>query len=383
MFLAAVLLACLPGAASAEELDSNARLAAVRAGDLHSLGTETSRSLAPAANPEIVGVYLSHGYWQPDEIEDLMAELEALGVNMVIDYALTPPEDHSWQAGFGAYLDSAERHGIGVVFYLGSLLNGLTPGNGTDRFNDVISTVAELKRYPQIMGWYVHDEVLPMVSEEQATVQYTISLEQMQSLYRAIRTEDPRRPQLNVWSQLPTYQQFVDMFPAEHTPYGRPAWMNDPTEFEAAMRRMVRETCDWVLVDSYPIGAQWPDHGSLPELEYVAAITGRADGLRAPHQPLYLVFQSFSWAQYGRARWVDAPFPTFAQMREMLCVGWLNGARGAIAYSWFDLTRDIPGRDIPGRQRCLDDLRRVLTMLAQRGWPADRSRLPYETASSW
>jgi hypothetical protein len=70
-------------------------------------------------------------------------------------------------------------------------------------------------------------------------------------------------------------------------------------------------------------------------------------------------------------------------MRDMLCVGRLNGARGAIAYSWFDLTREVAGRDIPGRERCLDDLRRVLAMLAQQGWPQDRPRLPYESATSW
>jgi len=333
--------------------------------------------------PDVIGVYLSHGYWQPMEIEELMAELEALGVNTVIDYALTSPEDSHWQWGFEAYLDSAQRHGIGVGFYLGTLLDGVTPADSGAYLDRVTTTVAALKHHPQITAWYVHDEVLPMVRDGMSTVQYTVSLEQMQALYQAIHAEDPSRPQLNVWSQLPTYLQFEVVFSESQTPYGRPGWMADQDAFEDAMRAMVRETCDWVLVDSYPFGAQWRDHDKLPELAFVDDITRRANRLRSPHQPLYLVFQSFSWAQYGQADWLDAPFPTFAEMRDVLSIASQNGARGAIAYSWFDLTKNISGRDIPGRERCLSDLRRVFTMLSGRGWPAHRSRLPYENSSDW
>lgn len=337
----------------------------------------------PAGDPEIIGVYLSHGYWQPMEIEEIMADLEALGVNLVIDYALTPPEDSHWRWGFERYLLSAEKHGIGVAFCLGPMLHDMTPDNSSQHFAAVVETVAQLKHYPQISAWYVHDEVLPMVTSEGATVNYVISLEQMQQLYRLIREEDPSRPQLNVWSQLPTWQQFGDMFNADHTPHGRPAWMDSQEAYEEAMRAMVRETCDWVLVDSYPIGAQWQDHDHIPELEYVEAIMHRANHLRASGQPVYLVFQAFSWAQYGRAEWLDAPFPTFAQMRDMLAAGGRNGAQGAIAYSWFDLAKEIDGRDVPGRERCLHELGNILSRLASDGWPEDRTRLPYETSSAW
>lgn len=338
---------------------------------------------APAGDPQIIGVYLSHGYWQPMEIEELMAELESLGVNLVIDYALTPPEDSHWRWGFERYLLSAEKHGIGVAFCLGPLLHGMTPDSIDQHFTDVIATVAELKRYPQITAWYVHDEVLPMVTSEGATVDYVISLEQMQELYRLIRAEDSSRPQLNVWSQLPTYRQFGDMFSDSHTPHGRPAWMESQATFEAAMSSMVQRSCDWVLVDSYPVGAQWQDHDQISELAYIEAIVRRANHLRDSHQPVYLVFQAFSWAQYGRADWSDAPFPTFAQMRDMLVTGWRNGATGAIAYSWFDLAKEIDGRDVPGRERCLHELGNVLSRLSRDGWPSDRTRLPYEASSSW
>jgi hypothetical protein len=317
------------------------------------------------------------------EIEEIMTELEALGVNLVIDYALTPPEDSHWQWGFEAYLDSAQRHGIGVAFYLGALLDGVTPADSGAYLERVSAAVAALKHHPQITAWYVHDEVLPMVSNGMATVQYTVSLEQMRALYQAIRAEDPARPQLSVWSQLPTYPEFGVVFSDSDMPFGRPGWTAGPEAYEDAMRAMVQETCDWVLVDSYPVGAQWRDHDKFPELSFVDSITRRADRLRAPHQPLYFVFQAFSWAQYGQAGWLDAPFPTFAEMRDMLSIAAQGGAQGAIAYSWFDLTKSIPGRDIPGREHCLGDLRRVLRLLSSRGWPVNRDRLPHEIASDW
>jgi len=344
---------------------------------------ETSTVSQATGTPDIIGVYLSHGYWQPMEIEELMADLESLGVNTVIDYALTSPEDSHWQWGFESYLASAQRHGIGVVFYLGALLDGTTPVDSGGYLERVTSTVAALKHHPQITAWYVHDEVLPMVRDDLATVQYVVSLEQMRALYQAIHAEDPTRPQLNVWSQLPDYAQFGLIFNESHTPFGRPAWMADQDAFEAAMRAMMQDTCDWVLVDSYPFGAQWRDHDKQPELAFVDDITARANSLRAPRQPLLLVFQSFSWAQYGQATWLDAPLPTYAEMRDTLHIAADNGASGAIAYSWFDLTRNIAGRDLPGRDRCLSDLRRVLKLLSSRGWPAGNGSLPFENTSNW
>jgi hypothetical protein len=88
-----------------------------------------------------------------------------------------------------------------------------------------------------------------MVYDERATVQYTISLEQMEELYQAIRREDPTRPQLNVWSQLPTCSQFADMFSEENTPLGRPPWMDESGAYEGALG-----WCRFalVLVDGYP-----------------------------------------------------------------------------------------------------------------------------------
>ncbi|MBN2080995.1 hypothetical protein JW859_02185 [bacterium] len=334
--------------------------------------------------PVVNGVFLSHGYWQPQEVEELMAELESLGVDLVLDYALIPPEDDTWQWAFNSYLDSAEEHGIRVAFYLAPALYGATPETADEYLQRTVDVVAALKYHPAISAWYVHDEVLPLISGEGGTVHYTLTLQQMEQLYQRIKIEDPSRPQLNVWSQLPTWNGFNRIFQEEHLPYGRPDWLAEPFGYEAAMRMLVRQTCDWVLVDSYPLGAHWrgSDDGRTNEA-HVAEIVRRAHRLRNRQQPLIFVYQAFSWAQYGTNGPEAAPFPRFEDMRTMLVSAWRNGADGAVAYSWFDLTKDIPGHNVPGREACLADLREVLSCLGRWGWPEDKSSLPYQAITRW
>jgi hypothetical protein len=247
--------------------------------------------------PRVVGAYVSLGYWDLQQVDKTMDELAESGVNFVIDYALTPPEDESWLPALERYMLTAEDHGIRIGFPLYPLLNGHAPNASQAKLREVVRAVSELKQWRQIGAWYVHDEVLPSLQGVDGTMTYGISLEQMRELYRLIRMEDPSRPQINVWCSLPQFENFGNMFGPECTPCGRPGWMGDPVMYEQALRSMVQDTCDWVMVDSYPIGAPWRKDATTSPVQDVSNLVARAASLKRPDQPLIFVFQSFSWAQ--------------------------------------------------------------------------------------
>ncbi len=318
---------------------------------------------------DLLGVYLSHGYWEADQMDAIFAELQALGVNFVVDYALRWPTDAAWQDEFNNYILAAQRHDIGIAYCLFPALAGSTPANADAQMNKALDEVFILRTNPAIKAWYVHDEVLPMLAGVGGTEQYSLSLKQMKDLYTKVHEADPGRPQINTWTQIPSRKQFNEMYSADNLPYGRDMWMDRDTAYEQTMQEMVRTTCDWVFVDDYPVGAPWVAPNAKPG-NLVKATVGRVAALRVATQPMYFVFQAFSHAQYGRGNPEEAIFPTPAQMDEMLFAARLEGAQGALAYSWFDLTRtDLPGRDIPGRTKCLADVRALLKHMGEAGWP--------------
>ena len=318
--------------------------------------------------PEINGPYISLGYWDQQRVSETFAELSAAGVNFVIDYALTMPDDDYWEPAFAHYCDSAEQNGVGIGFWLQSALLEMTPLDSGEHLDAAVAMVAQLKEYDGISAWYVHDEVLPWIAGDGGTTRYSISLIQMQELYAMIHAEDPSRPQLSVWHTLPDFELFNLIYTEEYTPYGRPDWMYDEAAYEQALADMLQTTCDWVMIDMYPVGAPWLD-GSVPAELPVIALTARAESLKAATQPLVFVWQAFSWAQYDPLGCDGAPFPTRDELDRMLCGAHAFGADYAIAYSWFDLADDLPGRDIPGRDVALENMLDVLEYLNAEGWP--------------
>ena len=326
--------------------------------------------IAASSGIDLLGTFLSHGYWNPANVREQFSQLNDLGVNFIVDYALLMPEDEEWTDEFDAYLAAADEQGLQLAYCLFPLLKGATPQDAEAQFEQVLKHVNALKDQPAITAWYVHDEVLPLVAGEGGTEHYTLSLEQMQELYQRIKAADPGRPQINTWAQLPTRQEFNEMFTADFTPHGRALWMDREQLYEATMQEMVRTTCDWVFIDYYPVGAPWLAGKDITPRQAVRSAMQRAASLRSPEQPLYFVFQSFSHAQYGYGPAAQAQFPDSAQMRDMIFASRIHGAQGLLAYSWFDLTRtDLPGRDIPGREECLAGLREVLAGLRDSGWP--------------
>jgi hypothetical protein len=316
---------------------------------------------------EMVGCYISMGYWNLPAANEQFSEMAASGVNFVIDYALIWPDDPAQQDQFDAYLSMAGRHGVTVAYCLFNALEGASPHSAKKQIAEVLEQVEQLRDRPQLSAWYVHDEILPELSGVDGTEKYCLSLQQMEELYGLIRELDPQRPQLSVWNQLPDCMEMNRRFSEQHFPHGFPDWMGREEEFEDCMQRTLRRTCDWVMVDCYPVGAGWLEDGqSLPAITAeVDKLVRRAAALKSPEQPLIFVYQSFDWRMYGKGA-APTGFPSMEQLRAMLQAGFEAGADNVLAYSWFDLIRPIDGRQPHGQARCLADLKILLGELAGR-----------------
>ena len=319
-------------------------------------------------DPErIVGCYISMGCWNLLQVNEQFTELADSGVNFVIDYALRWPQEPAMQDQFDAYLAIASREGISVAYCLFDALEGATPQNDSEQKRRLLSEVDALRGRPQITAWYVHDEVLPMLSGVDGTAKYSLSLGQMKDIYQSIRRVDSTRPQICVWNQLLDHAEMNRRFGRQHFPYGWSDWMNHEEQYERVLREMIRESCDWVMVDSYPVGAHWLEDGhSHPAIQReVGGLVSRAAQLKSPQQPLIYVFQSFDWKMYGKGS-EHARFPSLEQMRCMIDSAYAAGADNVLAYSWFDLVRKLDGRSPAGQRTCHNDLKTLLRELAGR-----------------
>ncbi|MCB1186373.1 hypothetical protein KDL29_04320 [bacterium] len=328
------------------------------------------RALAANSTPDpnrLVGCYISMGCWNLLQVNEQFSELSDSGVNFVIDYALQWPEGPADRDNFDAYMAIARREGISIGYSLFNALEGATPRTSSVQVARALAEVEALRNEEQIGAWYVHDEILPMLSGVDGTEKYSLSLGQMRDLYQSIRRIDPDRPQICVWNQLPDRHEMNRRFDSRNYPHGTPDYLQHDEQFEQSMRSMIRDCCDWVMVDCYPVGAHWLDDGhSIEAISYeVDALVRRANELRKPSQPLILVFQSFDWRMYGKGS-NSASFPTLEQMRAMVQAGFNAGADNVLAYSWFDLVRKVDGRSPAGQQRCLADLKQILSELGSR-----------------
>lgn len=316
---------------------------------------------------ELVGCYISMGYWNLPNANDQFTEMAASGVNFVIDYALIWPDDPALQVLFNDYLSLAGNHGISVAYCLFNALEGSSPRSSSVQIARALHQVEALRDRPEVVAWYVHDEILPMLSGVDGTEKYSLSLEQMEALYDRIHDLDPQRPQICVWNQLPDCSEMNRRFSRRYFPHGVPEWLEHDEQFELAMRKMVRNCSDWVMVDCYPVGAGWlADGHSIPTIKSeIDSLVRRACELKSAGQPLIFVYQSFDWRMYGKGA-AETGFPSLEQMRAMLQAGFAAGADNAIAYSWFDLMRPVDGKRPPDQARCLADLKILLGELAAR-----------------
>ena len=228
------------------------------------------------------------GLYMSDVDEASAAQLAAAGFNTMMPYAGTG----GGPARITERLDTAEAAGMKLILSIKDLYAGTrwAPREvDSEAMADewALSHVNAYKHHPGLLAWYTNDE-LPLSRYDQ--------LVQRQ---RLIAEADPDHP---TWAVL--YQiEVIDRYAG---------------------------TADVLGTDPYPI----PER--LPSL--AADWTRRTLDARGPNSPIWQVPQIFDWAGYREGPAKDAARPpTLDEMRTMAYQCLVEGAKGLIFYSWYDL----------------------------------------------
>jgi len=236
-----------------------------------------------------LGFYLS-------TIKDADVEkMAAAGFNCVMPYAFSSMP----LAQAAKLLDVAQRRGIKVIYSVKDLYGRTDsfPKGGVDGITDadaaVTAIVERFRAHPAVLAWYLNDE-LPATMRDA-----------LEARYRLVRRLDPDHP---TWAVLFQVDELADY----------------------------RHTCDVLGTDPYPI----PDKPVAMAGEWARKTRQATGGACA----FWQVPQVFDWANYHKN---EDPAkhraPTYDEMRAMTYLALVNGAKGLIYYSFYDLQRDRLG----------------------------------------
>jgi hypothetical protein len=238
-----------------------------------------------------LGFYL--GTIQDADLE----KMAAAGFNCVMPYAFSSMP----LAKAGELLDVAQRRGIKVIYSVKDLYAGTSifPKGGIDGITDAdaaVRTIVErFRSHPAVLAWYLNDE-LP------ATMRRAL-----EARYRLVRRLDPDHP---TWAVLFQVDELADY----------------------------RHTCDVLGTDPYPI----PDRPVTMAGEWARKTRDATGGACA----FWQVPQVFDWANYHKNEPPERHRAcTYDEMRAMTYLALVNGAKGLIYYSFFDLQHDRLGFD--------------------------------------
>jgi hypothetical protein len=241
--------------------------------------------------------FLPLGFYFGNLQEADMAKMAEAGFNCAMPYAFSGLALEKAAAA----LDMAQRHGVKVIYSVKDLYAGTKhfpaarAGGPLDADAAVAAIVERFRSHPNVLAWYLNDELPATMRGE------------LEARYRLVRRLDPDHP---TWAVL--YQ--VDELPD------------------------YRHTCDVLGTDPYPL----PDKPVTMAADW-AMKTGRATGGACA---FWQVPQAFDWANYHKT---EEPAkhrpPTYEELRTMTYLALINGAKGLIYYSFYDLQRDRLGFD--------------------------------------
>lgn len=241
-----------------------------------------------------------------------VASLERIalaGVNTVVSYSYG--EDWNKEAGAATpleFLNHAHAKNLHVIYSLKDMYDGHAgyPRNGKNASQARREYVEQYKTHPSLLAWYVNDEFNPDW------------VPQIKAAHFQVEALDPNHPTYQVLYQ---HNQLNDYFGSTDI------WGTDP----------------------YPIGGDSKQHIDL--VSRMIKNTVRASrGVTG----IWEVLQMHDIGTYGTK--TPKVVPTLNEMRNMTYQALINGAKGLLYYSYFDL--DLP-----------DHLRQPNPALLEKRWP--------------
>lgn len=226
------------------------------------------------------GVYLG-GYWSATNTD--LERISQAGLNTILAY----------QSGIGTdtknYLARAHAHELHVIYSL----KDMYPGHQEDSQNS-LSPIDEAAQHirqwansPSLLAWYINDEFSPPY------------IPQVQTMYEQVKNLDPQHPAYQV---LVEYDDIREYFTVTD------AWGTDP----------------------YPILGN-----SMRPIRYVSNLTEKTVEESYNAKSTWQVLQIFDNSVYTAKETVRPP--TLAEMRNMSYQAIINGAKGILYYSYYDL----------------------------------------------
>jgi len=223
-----------------------------------------------------IGLYLG-----PTEDEHL-ERISKAGFNTILCYEYGARENPE------AYMERAKKYGLKVIYAVNAFYEGTAyfPQKGKSGLELAKDYVLKFRNHPALLAWYINDE-LP--------VSYIPKLTEM---YELIKRLDPNHPQFQVLYQIPDLDLYYNC-------------------------------TDIMGVDPYPIPSS--------PISLVAEWTSSAVKAMSNAKPVWVVPQIFDWSVYNPN--IKPREPTFEEKKNMFYQALINGAKGLIAYSYFDLFR--------------------------------------------
>lgn len=234
-----------------------------------------------------LGIYLG-GAWSATN--DHLARIADAGFNTVLSYAYGDDwKSSANNANATQFLDNAQQQRLRVVYSLKDMYDGHAryPRNGKTGELTAREYIEQLKGHPALLSWYINDEFGPDW------------IPQIHKRYDLVKELDPEHPVYQVLFQYGLIQKYFS-------------------------------TTDIWGTDPYPI-----DGRNYRKLNLVTEMTQKTQAAGRGSKGVWQVLQIFDNGTYDAAAGMRPP--TLAEMRNMSYQALVNGARGIIYYSYFDL----------------------------------------------
>jgi len=224
-------------------------------------------------------------YLGPSEDEHL-ERISKAGFNTILCYGYGVGENPE------AYMERARQYGLKVIYSVKDFYEGTEyfPQVGKSGLELAKDYVLKFRDHPTLIAWYINDEL---------SIPYIPKLTEM---YELIKSLDPNHPQLQVVYYAP---------------------------------EIYYNCTDIIGVDPYPI--------PFRSISMVSEWTAPAVKAMNYAKPVWVVPQIFGWSVYKPAN--EPRDPTFEEKKNMFYQALINGAKGLIAYCYYDLFRTTGGKE--------------------------------------